>query len=504
MFQWFEKHISRKQIQAVLVLLVFAVGLAIRLYDLTDPPMDFHPARQYHSAVIARGLYTRWGGAYPERLAQLNIAQEVSEVRIEPPLLEHLVGFTYRITGTDALWFARVYSILFWIAGGFPLYYLLRKWSGFGGALVALGAYLLIPFGVVASRAFQPDPLMVSLVLYSLWGLNRWVEKPSWRRAVTAGLLMGAALLVKQVAVFFLGAGAAGMLILSWGLRKSLRSGQVWLVGGLALLPVLLYNLYGVLIDGSLAGQYSQRFFPELWTEPAFYLGWSGMIDQTVGLVVFLTACLGFFLLREKAVRGLIFGYLAGYLVYGFVFAHHISTHDYYQLPILPLAALGLGLVADRLFFEVSKTSGKLWGRLGITVLMLMAALFCLWEARSSMKKMDYRDQPVLLAQLSESMGGPETPAAGLMEDYGAAFYYYGYILPAYWWPDEQGRAVSGMSSEELEALLLVRTDGKDFFIISDMDALAAQPRLAELLQSKFAIFFADAHYLVYDLRTED
>ena len=37
--------------------LLFTFGLGIRLYDLTDLPLDFHPTRQLGSAVIARGMY---------------------------------------------------------------------------------------------------------------------------------------------------------------------------------------------------------------------------------------------------------------------------------------------------------------------------------------------------------------------------------------------------------------------------------------------------------------
>ena len=40
---------------AVLVIL-FVAGFAIRMYDLTDPPLDFHPTRQLLSAIKARAL----------------------------------------------------------------------------------------------------------------------------------------------------------------------------------------------------------------------------------------------------------------------------------------------------------------------------------------------------------------------------------------------------------------------------------------------------------------
>jgi hypothetical protein len=37
----------------------------------------------------------------------------------------------------------------------------------------------------------------------------------------------------------------------------------------------------------------------------------------------------------------------AGYLLYGLVFTIHISTHNYYSLPLVPIVALSLGSVVD-------------------------------------------------------------------------------------------------------------------------------------------------------------
>ncbi|MGB2911129.1 MAG: hypothetical protein WBB55_11150, partial [Anaerolineales bacterium] len=33
------------------VLVIFGLGLALRLYDLTDQPVDFHPTRQLRGAI---------------------------------------------------------------------------------------------------------------------------------------------------------------------------------------------------------------------------------------------------------------------------------------------------------------------------------------------------------------------------------------------------------------------------------------------------------------------
>ena len=48
---------NKRLFWGLVIALTAAAGLAIRLYDLTDPPLDFHPARQFHSAIIARGYF---------------------------------------------------------------------------------------------------------------------------------------------------------------------------------------------------------------------------------------------------------------------------------------------------------------------------------------------------------------------------------------------------------------------------------------------------------------
>ena len=51
--QWFETD----RFVTIWILLILGLGLAIRLFDLTDLPLDFHPTRQLRSAIIARGMY---------------------------------------------------------------------------------------------------------------------------------------------------------------------------------------------------------------------------------------------------------------------------------------------------------------------------------------------------------------------------------------------------------------------------------------------------------------
>ena len=137
------------------IIALFALGLGLRVLDLTDPPLDFHATRQLHAAVIARGMYYQMlPSADPALRDQAILLWRVQEV-FEPPIFERLVALTYLLAGGEYLWFARLYSTLFWLVGGAALFALARRMLAvqntsttvqtivsIGGALTALAYYL--------------------------------------------------------------------------------------------------------------------------------------------------------------------------------------------------------------------------------------------------------------------------------------------------------------------------------------------------------------------------
>src|SRR5687768_6410164 len=128
---------------ALLVLLV--LGFAIRLYDLTDLPLDFHPTRQLLSALKARGMYYQTLENVSDEQRDFAIQQWKTRASVEPALLESIVAFTYRFTG-EQLWIARVYSSLFWIIGAVFLFMLAREFASVDGALASTAIYLFLPY----------------------------------------------------------------------------------------------------------------------------------------------------------------------------------------------------------------------------------------------------------------------------------------------------------------------------------------------------------------------
>ena len=64
---------SRKWVVWVILVFLFGLGALIRFYDLTDAPLDFHPTRQLHSALIARGMAALASDLYPAQQAEIAI-----------------------------------------------------------------------------------------------------------------------------------------------------------------------------------------------------------------------------------------------------------------------------------------------------------------------------------------------------------------------------------------------------------------------------------------------
>ncbi|MEJ5200834.1 MAG: glycosyltransferase family 39 protein [Anaerolineales bacterium] len=491
---------AEKKWQLFLVLaLLFAAGLAVRLYDLTDLPLDFHPTRQLHSALMARGMYYQSAPQpIPDWQREMAVKQWKLEAIIEPPFMEWLTAQTYRLIGSADLWVARLYSILFWMTGGIGLFLLARRMAGADGAVFGLAYYLILPFAVIASRSFQPDPLMTTLIVFSFWAALHWQDKPGWRRAVLAGGLSALAILCKAVAAFFVGGAWLGLILLDIGLRNALRNRWLWLISVLAALPYGIYHFYGIYVSGFLVPQLSGRFFPKLWFSPAFYLGWTTKIESTVGLGWVLMAILGSFVICGRSSRALVLGGWLGYTVYSVVLPHHTMTHDYYQLPLVVLVALGIS----------GTFSGIARHLKGPRPLLLVIVHFVLvtgvalkgYQAYSTLKKVDYRGEVAFWQMLGDKVGH-DTRVTALTPDYGTRLAYWGWVIPNNW-PSLADLKYQGLDQiSDFASFLNSQTEGRDYFLITMLDELERQPQLKELLTAWYPVADQGPGYIIFNTR---
>lgn len=483
----------------VVVFGLATAGLAIRLYDLTDLPLDFAPTRQLFSAIKARGMYAAMLPVEQQNgYTELAISQWKGAQAIEPTIIEGLIALTYLFTG-ELLWVGRLYSAIFWVLGGIPIVLLSKKISNKAGSLVSLGVYLFLPYGIIASRAIQPDPLMVCLVAFAVWANFEWVESKGWKWAILAGLFNGAAMLVKNVAVFPLFFCILALIGIS-GLFESLRNRQTWVVILLSILPVAAYSLYGIFAAGFLGQQFAFRFFPNLWSDPVFYLRWKNQVDGVIGFSLALVAFLSM-LSADQRGRRLLAGLWIGYLAYGFTFAYHITSHDYYQLPLVMITALSLAPLAEHTSKQIGQKGAPAFAYSLLGGAMLFAVFVSLWTARVDLARTDYRPEVARWQAIGKVIGSP-SKVLTISEDYGYRLAYWGQ-QDVEAWLDDADLNLRELDGREINIMqkFAEKVAGKQYIVITQLGKLDNQPEVKDFIEDTYPVFAQGEGFIIYDVQ---
>ena len=484
-----------------LLVILTGLGLAIRLFDLSDPPLDFHPTRQLLSQLKARGMYYQDHPELPEWQRRMAVQQWKTKTEVEPEIFERLVAATYGFTGVQT-WVARLYATTFWAIAGVFLFLLVREHFSVDAALVAAAYFLFFPFAVIASRSFQPDVPMVTLILCFWWMYTRWARTESWLWTILAGLAGGLAMYVKFVAAFFVIGAALGMGLGAFGIQL-LRKRQLWLMAALGALPAGLYLYYGVVQQGFLGRQFAGRFIPDLLLSPVNYLQWAAMANIAAGGLAIALGVLGLLLVRGTVLRSLLTGLWIAYVLFGLFFDYHVATHDYYHMPLIALVAVSSAPVTSLLMEQLARSAKRISTRLALLGIYLYCVFAGAWEARARLSAVDFRPQVRMWTEIGERLQhGPNVVA--LTQDYGSRLAYWGWQNSIIW-PnsgDIDYRQARG-GSIEFEELFENLTLGNKYFLVTDFEELQRQPTLRERL-GEYGIFAQADGYVIFDLENLD
>lgn len=484
--------------------MIFTVGLGIRLFDLTDQPIDFHSTRQLRGAVIARGMYYQMlPNADPDTRRQA-IAYWHSTGQYEPSILEKLVAYTYLLAEGEILWVSRIYTSLFWIIGGIALFELARRMAANASssgvalvtALVALCYYLILPFGVQASRSFQPDPGMVMWIVLSLNTLYRWSEKQEWKWAILTGLLAGVAVLTKVVAMYIVAGAAVGAVVYTLGIKRSWRSLQVWSMALLMIAPTAIYYLE----RGGRASEYFTSWtisLSHLLLDPAFYVRWLSFVQDLMGMTALLLSMVGVVIAQPRS-RAMLLGAWVGYGIYGLFLPYQMYTHNYYHLQLIPVIALSIVPVVQAILERLVQQK-RIWHVLLLSV-ALVWIIFPAWISITEQYKADYRHEPAYWAEIASYLP-TDGKIIALTQDYGYRLMYYGWRKVKLW-PTRGERKLSTLrgSKKEFEQYFTKRTDGQNYFLITSFGQFKDQEDLQQMLYDNYPIHAEGDGYLIFDL----
>jgi Dolichyl-phosphate-mannose-protein mannosyltransferase len=378
---------------------------------------------------------------------------------------------------------------------------LARDFVSFDGALVATAYYLIFPYAIIGSRSFQPDPLMIMLMLAFWWTFSRWSRFPSWIYAVLAGLFGGLAIFIKFSAAFFVIGGALGLALSRFTLHDLFRNAQVWLMASLGALPAALYLVYGIFIRGDLASQFSGRFVPALLFNPYNYLQWEVKVSMAAGGLFVMLGLLSFFLIQDSHLRIFLYGLWGSYILFGLFFNYHIATHDYYHLPFLPIVGLSLAPLGDWFFARLRESGLGRWRRIAVYVILLFGLFSVTWDVRNQMKAVDYRPQATMWAEVGEQFD-EDARVVALTQDYGSRLEYWGWRESANWpHVGDAGYANIRDGTFTFGDLFNRYASKMSYFLVTDFDEFDRQPALKERLFSFFPISAEGEGYLIFDLK---
>ena len=369
-------------------------------------------------------------------------------VEHEPRILQSMVAYTYLLAGEEIPWVAGLYNTFFWIIGGivlFALAYRLVRSNlkgkepvdgldkiAFFSALIALTYYLILPFSVITSRSFQPDPGMVMWIILASYAMYRFSEAPSWKWTFLSGLISGLAILIKVMAFGPITGVLIATLVVRYAprnlkdtpaaIRRLVFDPKLWVLGILAVAPALLFYLgrqerVSDYVSGWMISLY------HLLITPGLYMSWAALVIRLFNPIAILAALTGLWFSRGRN-RALLLGLWLGYILYGLFFPYQIGTHDYYHLMLVPIVALSLAPAFQALLSRLLQAP-KIF-QVGFIAVMIVWIGYYSWQTIRFYARENYRAQPILWQEIASHIPN-DGKVIAVTEDFGMRLLYYGW-----------------------------------------------------------------------------
>jgi 4-amino-4-deoxy-L-arabinose transferase-like glycosyltransferase len=389
---------------------------------------------------------------------------------------------------------------LFWLIGGVFFYKLARMLVPTEAAVLATAYYLFVPSGILLSRSFQPDALMMAMFLASLFIILKYYQQPSGVKLMLAAGITGLTLLHRPLVLPALLAAFSGLAIARQGIWKALFRGQVVVFFVVGLLPTALYYGYGMFVAGFLRPQVEISFLPNLLLHPQFWVGWLDLGVDAVGATALVGAMVGLPMLSRGVPRALAISLASGYVVFCLLFTMHACTHGYYHAQLIPIVAIPLGVAVLFIVNCLRATCETWYWWLPMAGILTLAMLVGFREVRSRLGLQVLESEQV--AREIGELVGHSTHVVFLAPYYGMPLQYYGELTGAYWhrsityWlyrrPDERNLSVE----DRLEAFGF----RPRYFVITEFNEFRSHHTdLKEYLTENCSVLAETPQYLIYN-----
>lgn len=359
----------------LLLLLILAVGLFLRLYKINIPLADHHSWRQADTAAVARNYIKEgWDFLHPriDNLVPLHpgVPNNGRLFLVEPPVYNSIVAGFYSLFGVQEKW-ARLASTIFSLGSIVFIYLISGFYLGEKVGLLSALFMAILPYNIFYSRVILPEPMIVFLTLGMFYFVIRWLETKS--NLFFLLWVISSALSFSQKSFPLFLALPLFYLIFKEFRFRIVRQPKLyfWLV--ISFLPLLAWRWWvGHFPEGVPANlwlfnqgdiRFKGAFFWWVFAERIgkLILGYWGLPLLVLGLI-----------LKPKKEGWFFHIWLLSLLVYIAVFAAGNVTHDYYQIPLIPIFCIFLAKGSNFLLFE----SNKLFSRFLCSLFVVLCSLF--------------------------------------------------------------------------------------------------------------------------------
>jgi 4-amino-4-deoxy-L-arabinose transferase-like glycosyltransferase len=356
-----------------IVIVICLLAIAARLILINQPYVDHWSWRQSDVAAIARNFFQNgFHFGYP----QINWAGNApGYVGTEFPILPFIAALCYTFAGVHE-WIGRAQAVILF-AVSLPFFFLLvREVFGSTAAVWATFFYGFAPVNIFAGRSFMPDVPSLSLAIIGLYFFLRWMEDRKPGLFLAAATAISLCLLIKITNIIVL-APLAYLVVAAVSDRRqngTQRAPLQWLTlfPAIALVPSAIWYWH--------ARQIADKFYPHHFFGAGgirvenFSWYWH-IAQQTLvsGLtpVLSLMAVLGLFVPqpRDRKYSRLFSWWLVAMILFIIVVGYG-NRHRWYQLPLVPIAAVFAGAACA---FIRSKVSSRV---VAVTLSILLVSSF--------------------------------------------------------------------------------------------------------------------------------
>lgn len=334
-----------------IIIAIFIFIFLLRLYKITNPPLDYSSWRQCDTDSIARNFVEyRFNIFYP----QLNYDGPMPNyVQLELQITTFIIALLYRLLGYSPV-IGRIVPVLFFMGSCYYLYLCVKKRSGRKIAALSVLFYGILPINVVYSRNIMPESALMFFTLGGIYYFLRWIdgEKLSF---YLLSLVFTTLAVATKVPAAFIGMPLIYLAVKKYktGVYKEL---YLYIFPLVALgLPYIYYSWLGTLSEqGFVNGISSTMILPNFLTsifkrDVLSYISvqFTDKIFTISGIILFFIGLV----IKKNENEYYYYAWLLA-AVFHVIFIDAVIHLDYYMIFITPIISIFMAFAAYRMFIR--------------------------------------------------------------------------------------------------------------------------------------------------------